>query len=512
MSPVTDPILGSEAESAPISATSSSAVSASILYVKRHYLIMLVCSAAVLIPCFWQHHIQATDLGSHLYNAWLAQLIRAGKAPGLYFVPQYSNVLFDWILDVLFRFFGPTAAERIAVSIAVLFFFWGGFSLCAAAAGRPPWRVIPLLAMVTYGFIFNIGFMNLYLSVGLSLFAVALIWRGQKRDFVLLVPLLMLAFLAHSLGTVGILGIGGYVLLARVLPNRWRLFLVPISLAIYLLLRTWVVLSFPIFPRAVDFYWMAGADQLVIYGPSYLWLAGAVLLIALLIVLLDAWGGRDRQISLQSPFLQLYLMMVIIVVSVPGGFLHPRLGSMGFLPDRLSIYTAILLCCVISMACPRAWQIMALGAIAILFFTRMYIDTSHLDHLGQLSENTVSSLEPGTRVVATVFPLAGRINEQHIIDRACIGHCFYLPNYEPASRQFRIRAAPNSRLAATTNQESFLMQRGLYLVKPEDLPLKEIYSCGPTLDSICMYDLRAGEFSGGKALEEIGVDPRSVLQ
>src|SRR4051812_36876130 len=31
----------------------------------------VVLSLCVLIPCFWQPHIQATDLPSHLYNAWL---------------------------------------------------------------------------------------------------------------------------------------------------------------------------------------------------------------------------------------------------------------------------------------------------------------------------------------------------------------------------------------------------------------------------------------------------------
>jgi len=35
-------------------------------------------SAAILIPCFWQRHIQAGDLASHVYNAWLAQLVGDG--------------------------------------------------------------------------------------------------------------------------------------------------------------------------------------------------------------------------------------------------------------------------------------------------------------------------------------------------------------------------------------------------------------------------------------------------
>jgi len=78
--------------------------------VLANYLKIILASAAVLVPCFWHQHIQATDLGSHLYNAWLAQLIRRGAAPGLKLVSQHSNVLFDLMLDWLFRLGGPVFA------------------------------------------------------------------------------------------------------------------------------------------------------------------------------------------------------------------------------------------------------------------------------------------------------------------------------------------------------------------------------------------------------------------
>ncbi|MFZ0934538.1 MAG: hypothetical protein WA015_09485, partial [Bryobacteraceae bacterium] len=79
-----------------------------------------LASAALLVPCFWQARIQAGDLGSHIYNAWLAELIRQGRAPGLSIVPQTTNVLFDLLLGALFRAVGSAAAQRVAVSLAVL--------------------------------------------------------------------------------------------------------------------------------------------------------------------------------------------------------------------------------------------------------------------------------------------------------------------------------------------------------------------------------------------------------
>src|SRR5580704_3843492 len=93
-------------------------------------------SAAVLVPVFWHRRIEAGDLGSHLYNAWLAQLIRQGQAPGLWLARQWNNVLFDLLLSGLGSAFSLHMAEKIAVSFAVLIFFWGAFALIGAVARR----------------------------------------------------------------------------------------------------------------------------------------------------------------------------------------------------------------------------------------------------------------------------------------------------------------------------------------------------------------------------------------
>src|SRR4029077_18189256 len=77
--------------------------------------LVLLVSVAILIPCFWHAHMQAGDLASHVYNAWLAQLVGEGKAPGIYLVWQWNNVLFDLMLLKLGEVFGFAAAEKIAV-------------------------------------------------------------------------------------------------------------------------------------------------------------------------------------------------------------------------------------------------------------------------------------------------------------------------------------------------------------------------------------------------------------
>ena len=75
----------------------------SVAFVRYYALRILLISAAVLAPVFWHRTIAAGDLGSHLYNAWLAQLIRHGYAPGLWLAPRWNNVLFDLLLSEIGR-------------------------------------------------------------------------------------------------------------------------------------------------------------------------------------------------------------------------------------------------------------------------------------------------------------------------------------------------------------------------------------------------------------------------
>jgi len=149
--------------------------------VTRRPLAYLVSSIAILIPCFWHDRIQAGDLGSHLYNAWLAQLIQAGRAPGLKIVPQSTNVLFDYLLKVLLDAFGPDVAQHVAVPLAVLVLVWGAFAFIRRVSDQEPWHLLPIVAMLAYGWVFRMGLFNFYISLGLCFWAMAFAWRGKPR-------------------------------------------------------------------------------------------------------------------------------------------------------------------------------------------------------------------------------------------------------------------------------------------------------------------------------------------
>src|SRR5437868_13628412 len=101
-------VVASEAVPEPVSVLTRSPLHNSPReFLRRTPIRVSLISVLVLLPCFWQSRIQAGDLSSHLYNAWLSILISQGKAPGLQIEPQRTNVLFDLLLSGLMRLVGP---------------------------------------------------------------------------------------------------------------------------------------------------------------------------------------------------------------------------------------------------------------------------------------------------------------------------------------------------------------------------------------------------------------------
>src|SRR5229473_3775306 len=187
----------------------ASCLVAAARFLREYWLRFTLISFALLVPCFWHRRIEAGDLGSHAYNAWLAQLIEKGQAPGLYFARQWNNVLFDVLLLKFGNAFGLAVAQKIAVALCVLIFFWGVFALLAAVANRAPWFLLPCVAMLAYGWTFNIGFFNYYLSLGMGFFSTAIVWSGRCRELILAAAIAGLVLIAHPQGFVWLAGCVG---------------------------------------------------------------------------------------------------------------------------------------------------------------------------------------------------------------------------------------------------------------------------------------------------------------
>lgn len=455
---------------------------------------VLLCSAALLVPCFWHHHIQACDLGSHLYTAWLSQSVAQGYLPGLHLRHQYTNILIDILLARSLPYLGATGTQRFIAAFSVLTFFWGSFAFVAAAARKAAWNLTPLLAMISYGAIFHWGFFNFYLSTGFSLFGLALIVRGSRRELLLQPVILLLAALAHPMGAACLLALGLYLFALRELPSRYHL---PLTLALFALsfaVRFYLVLHFEVLPREIRYFYLLGTDQLIVFGNWFVWIALATLAICALAV----WGGlREAGFSELSPWLQFYLAAALVVAFAPGGLSsESTLGMMGYLPDRGSLYSAVALAALVARCRPRKWFALATALVAVFFFAGLYRDTAIL----QQRENKVDELvEPfsGRRIISIVPPVAGwRIHEDHSLDRACLGHCYSYNNYEPSTGQFRLVAEPGNRFVSVNQDALDAMRDGSYLVPARVLPLYEVYQCGAGVNDLCIAELRLGQRNG----------------
>lgn len=465
---------------------------------------ILAISAAMIVPCLWHRRIEAGDLGSHVYNAWLAQLIAKGQAPGLYIVRLWNNVLFDWLLLHTANIVGFAAAEKIVVSLCVLIFFWGVFSFVAATSGQLPWFLAPCIAMLAYGYAFNMGFLNYYLSLGLASFSAALLWRGRGLERLLGLLIAPFILLAHPIGFLWLAGTALYLFLWTKLPTWWNL-LAPLAALTTLFVVHWYLAhqnGFPVDWVHDPFYLMSGADQLTLYGQRYAILGWAALAFGVLCVLVDVISRRRDTSFWQSLRLpaQFYFIALVAVALLPEN-LRPSIsgGWIGLLASRLTAICAIFGLCLMGCLKLRKWHLAGFAACAIVSFGFLYQDTLVLNRMESSAENLVSRLPFGTRVIATIWaPPGSRVSFiGHIADRACIQHCFSYANYEPSSGQFRIRVKPGSPVVSASDDDTEDMQAGVYDVEDEDLPLKQIYQCDEKdLTKLCIRDLASGEKNG----------------
>jgi hypothetical protein len=467
-------------------------------------LLGLLISLALLAPCFWHEHIQAGDLGSHTYNAWLAELIKQGHAPGLYLATQWQNVLFDLLLSQLSNTFGFALGEKLAVSLCVLIFFWGVFALLRAATHQSPWLLSPLLAMATYSYVFHMGFLNYYLSLGLASFALALLWNGAWKGIVCAGLLAPLVLLAHPLGVLWLGGVAVYRFAWLRVKGRYRLSLPLLVVAGFYAVRLYL-LHHPEYQAdwaEAPFYQWNGFDQFRIFGQAYNYLSWFMALLMLAIVGFEiARKGRDPNFWKDRRFLvELYLISFCAVIILPED-LRPELeGSwIGGLATRLTLICTIFAISFLASLKPKYAHLASFGACAAVFFFMVHRDTGVLDRMEENVTAITRELPFGTRVAATIYSPPGyRTQYEHLVDRACIGHCFLYSNYEPSTLKFRVRVRKEgSRIVASRVDESEDLQSGYYDVEDNDLPLKQIYQCDPAnLTRLCIRDLESGEKNG----------------
>lgn len=468
---------------------------------RENWVKVLAVSATLLAPCFWHKALVAGDLGSHLYNAWLVQLAKSGQAPGLWISTQWTNVLFDWMLESFASFLPIHLAGRAAVYITVLTFFWGAFSFVSVAKGRPAWVIAPLLGMVAFGWTFQIGFFNYYLSLGFAFVGIALFWsqRGWRR----IVPIILspIIAIAHPFGFAWFVGAVASIVIAEVWPHR-SYFSTIVALGILGGTGWYLHHHYRVEPASHSAVFFNGLDQILLarwYLVPVAGLAGLALF-AIISMSRDLMGhGTEVGPPAKSLILlQLYILVEACILLLPDAiYTHQISVPLRAITPRTTSISAVLLCGLIACATQRRWHFPALLGTSVIFFALLYHDTGTLSSIEQEVEQLVQTVPAGERMLFTVHqPRNYRFWGAHIVDEACIGHCFSYGNYEAATNAFRIRALQGNRIVMSRVDQIAAVELGEYTVQREDLPARLVYQCGPTWTDLCIRSLQAGEKNG----------------
>jgi hypothetical protein len=479
---------GKEPEPQSLPAPRNSAFSGSpIVYV--------LSSILLLGPCFWQSRLQAGDLSSHIYNAWLGQLIESGHAPGLSIAFQTTNVLFDIVLSALFKVFGPAPAQKISVSLAVLIFAWGAFAFVSKVSGHRCWTLLPSIAIAAYGWVFHAGFFNFYLSLGLCFWALALAWEWTRRGFVAAAVLLAIAYFAHALPVVWTISVLAYMWVAHrvAVERRLRLF----GATVLAIAMAGALINF-----TMDSKWsseqitmITGLDQVHVFDAKYWFVYAGMLLV---------WGLQFERVLHQTGARNVFtgIPFQVCAITAVGLLMFPDLltipgykHALAFIAERMSLALAICICALLGLAQSRMYLTYSAAAVALLFFGFLYSDERVFNSFEDAMSEVVSQLPRGQRVISGVDDPYLRVNPLgHMIDRVCVGRCYSYANYEPSTGQFRIRVVAENPIVIANYEESWKLQNGIYVVKDRDLPLYQVIL--DRSNRLTVRSLQAGAPSG----------------
>ena len=251
-------------------------------------------------------------------------------------------------------------------------------------------------------------------------------------------------------------------------------------------------------------FWQSnGADQLVVYGDRYETLSWLALAFGAVCVIASAIRNRKNVFwwkELALP-VELYLVAFVAVTTFPENFRVSMYAAwIGLLVSRLTLICAILGLGVLARAQMRSWAFGGFLVLATAYFVFLALDTRKLSDLEAHAEAAVAALPAETRIIPTIKADPNWRVEfiAHVADRACIRHCFVYSNYEPSSRQFRVRIEKRGSLLVTDSAENADdMQGGGYEIEKHDLPVKQLYQCDPSdWTRLCVRDLKEGQNTG----------------
>lgn len=433
----------------------------------RHALVSLL----LLLPCFWTGRVHAGDLSSHSYNAWLTLVVERSPVEGLAVVRVWTNWVFDVLLTETIRFAGVAWAERIGASVCVLALFWGSFAFIAAITGVRPWRSAPIVAALAYGWLFHVGLMNYMLGLGLGLGAAALWLRLNGARRLAAIPLFALSLASHAFAFVPAAACAVWFAVAPRLRARMRRCILAAMVLLAGAARLGLSISGHVVanPGLPD---VSGLGQFVVVSPDVS-LAAVLVFVPLLIPVIAALEKEGLKQFATTPIGGFTLASMAVVALIPFGVSLPLYAiPITALGQRLSFLVVVgLLSFDALSAPPRAVTACSwLGVIA--FFSCLWWHGRQFDTLEAQLRNVLLSAPEGSRVIWNVDSGTTRAGQfAHMIDRACIGHCWSYGNYEPSSQAFPLRAVTRNPVVISDADRQRSLEAGTFSVEAMDLPL-----------------------------------------
>lgn len=449
-------------------------------------------SVLLLLPILLPRHVPAVDLPSHLYNTWLVLMVKQGQPLGLVISHQWSNILFDWWLEGLWLLAGPVLAEKVAVAVCVLIFFWGAFSLVGAISGRPAWPSAPLLAMLSYGWIYHMGFFNYYLSCGFGFWALSWVWNRPGRA-ALAAAAWVLSVLAHALGAAVTAGIAIFVILARKAAPTARIGLTAGACALLAALAfglrrglpsQWDLQQALHAILATSFRPFGAKYGLLVVSITFLWA----------VLIEDHWEGRWKEF-VREPAAGVAIIVACGLVLLPAAVIPPGLNRpLTAIDFRLAVFLTVAIQAVAAQSRRTVLLVGSQTLLAVAYFAFLAVDYRQLGATQEQFHQAVQQIPQGGRVVAAVTGNPRWINPLiHMVDKACIGRCFSYANYVPSSAGFRIRALPGSPAVMDSSTDVDALQKGRFLVRQRDVPLYGIFLASRSPFRLEVRPLKVGE-------------------
>jgi hypothetical protein len=375
----------------------------------------------------------------------------------------------------------------------------------------------PWLAVFSYGYVFQAGLINYYLACGIVFWVFAAFWgRGIGWWAVAAIPVLFVAYLAHPMPVLWLIGITAYCWIAKRIPIRFQAVLFLICTATLLVIRLVLASRFMTDWTRDQLIFATGIDQILLRGWQYTPIALGLLLFSLILL----FKSENRGSTLTGLPAQAYFLTAIAIIVIPTAIRSSIYSpSASLIADRLSLLSAVLLLALLSYSPFKRWYLYAGLTGAAIFFGALYLDVGAQASAEAKIASLVEALPADARVVQIaghqpqgagsagpsrpglfkrlsdrVFTLCcSRLSADHLLSRACVGHCFDFANYEPATGQFRIHPEPGNPVVMSTYFEVGSIAVGNFEIKPSYLPLYGLIRCGPNRSEFFVRPLEAGE-------------------